>query len=78
MRKSSTGIVQISCIFLYLVVRCVDGINYQGVAATYEKYGGLVATRSIALFVLGLVLATVSCIGLINLQTTNDVLNIWM
>lgn len=53
-------------------------MNYQGVAATYEKYGGLVATRSIALFVLGLVLATVSCIGLINLQTTNDVLNIWM
>lgn len=36
------------------------------------------ATRSIPLFVLGLVLATVACIGLINLQTTNDVLDIWM
>eukprot|EP00752_Nemacystus_decipiens_P003738 g3444.t1 len=50
----------------------------QGVAATYEKYGGLVATRSVALFVLGLVLAAVACVGLINVQTTNDVLDIWM
>lgn len=51
---------------------------YQGVAAAYEKYGGLVARQPLALFFLGLVLATAACIGLLNLETTNDVLDIWM
>lgn len=50
----------------------------KGVASTYAGYGRLVARRSLALFLLGLVLATIACIGLVNLQTTNDVLDIWM
>eukprot|EP00903_Cladosiphon_okamuranus_P013795 g12838.t1 len=50
----------------------------EGVAATYEKYGGLVARNPLALFLVGLVLAIAASIGLLNLQTTNDVLDIWM
>lgn len=50
----------------------------KAVAVTYAGYGRTVSRHAAKLFLLGLVLAGVACVGLINVQTTNDVLNIWM
>lgn len=50
----------------------------EAVAVAYASYGRTVSRHAAKLFLLGLVLAGVACIGLINVQTTNDVLNIWM
>ncbi|CAM9471831.1 unnamed protein product, partial [Ascophyllum nodosum] len=50
----------------------------KAVAATYASYGRTVSRHGGKLFLLGLVLAVIACVGLVNVRTTNDVLNIWM
>lgn len=50
----------------------------QCVASGYAWYARFISRFGAGVFILGLMLAVIACIGLMNVQTVNDVLDVWM